>query len=253
MDARGVERAALVAHSYGTSVAFQVALLAPERVSRIAVYDGWAYSDQLPTSFHWARASGVGEAIFGAFYDQRAEDKVALGFYDPEIIPQALVDTVEDQLARPGTEAAALAAVRAMRYGEAESRYSEIAVPVLLLWGREDTVTPLHYGERMRNDLPDASLEVFAQCGHFPMIEARRPSTTALLRFIDEGVSAGAEVGVRAEVTREVPEAEVTTANELEPSVEASEEGPSEASPSDTSPDDTSGDERPWYEQERPR
>lgn len=190
MDARSVHRAALVAHSYGSSVALQVALLAPDRVERVALYDAWVYSDQLPTSFHWARAAGVGEIIFGAFYDQRTEDKIARAFFDPERIPQALVDTVEEQLARPGTRAAALAAVRAMRYERQEARYGEITQPVLLLWGREDAVTTLEFGERLANDLPEAELAVFPRCGHFPMIEARHASTGRLRRFLAAGPGA---------------------------------------------------------------
>ena len=184
MDARGVHRAAVVAHSYGSSVALRLALDAPERVSHIALYDALVYADQLPTSFHWARAGGVGELIFAAFYQERSEDKIANAFYDPEVIPQALVDTVEEQVSRPGTRAAALAAVRAMRYEAQEARYGEVEAPTLLLWGREDSVTTLDFGERLYTELPNAELKVYPRCGHFPMIEARRPSTRDLLAFL---------------------------------------------------------------------
>jgi len=194
MDARGVQSAALVAHSYGASVALEVALLAPERVERVALYDAWVFSSQLPTTFYWARGRGVGEAIFGAFYNERSEDKIAQAFYDPEVIPQALVDTVEAQLARPGTRAAALAAVRAMRYEDQEAHYGEIAQPVLLLWGREDAVTHVADGERLLSELPHARLEVYPRCGHFPMIEARRPSTAELVAFLDVPREAAASV-----------------------------------------------------------
>jgi len=184
MEARGIERAAVVAHSYGSSVALAMALQAPEKVTRIALYDAWVYPEQLPTTFHWARASGLGELIFGAFYDQRSEDKIALAFFDPEIIPQALIDVVEEQVSRPGTKAAALAAVRAMRYEAQASRYREIRQDTLLLWGREDAVTLLEFGERLSNELPNARLSVFPRCGHFPMIEAAVPSTRELVAFL---------------------------------------------------------------------
>lgn len=184
MAARGIERAAVVAHSYGSSVALAMALQAPEKVTRIALYDAWVYPEQLPTSFHWARASGLGELIFGLFYDQRSEDKIALAFFDPELIPQALVDVVEEQVSRPGTKAAALAAVRAMRFEAQAARYREIQQDTLLLWGREDAVTLLEHGERLSNELPSARLVVFPRCGHFPMIEAAVPSTRELVAFL---------------------------------------------------------------------
>ncbi len=189
MDARSVHRAAFVAHSYGSSVALKVALVAPERVERVALYDAWVYAEQLPTTFRWARARGVGEMIFAGFYAERTEDKIALAFHDPEIIPQALVDDVEEQVRRPGTRAAALASVRAMRFETQQTHYREIEQPVLLLWGREDAVTTLEVGERLSNDLANARLEIYPLCGHFPMIEAARPSTRDLLAFLQPGAA----------------------------------------------------------------
>ncbi|MEM9067340.1 MAG: alpha/beta fold hydrolase [Myxococcota bacterium] len=221
MDARSVHSASFVAHSYGSSVTLKIALLAPERVERIALYDAWVYAEQLPTSFHWARGRGVGEAIFGAFYNQRIEDKVALGFFDPEVIPQALVDNVEAQVSRPGTNAAALAAVRAMRYEDQQSRYGEIAQPVLLLWGREDTVTPLTFGERLVNELPNGRLEVYPRCGHFPMIEARRPSTRDLVGFLEGASAASDPVPVPMPVPMPMRESEETNVDRADDDTDA--------------------------------
>jgi len=76
--------------------------------------------------------------------------------------------------------------VRAQRYAEMQARYPSIQQPVLLMWGREDEVTLLPFGERLSHDLPHAHLVVFPRCGHFPMIEARGASTEALAKFLDE-------------------------------------------------------------------
>lgn len=187
MDRRGIDRAALVAHSYGSSVALTVALLAPERVSRIALYDAFVYPGQRNTFFEWADADGVGEVLFGAFYDQRPDERIALAFYDDANLPQALVDAVEAAVRRPGTTAAALAVARGMHLERLEARLGEITMPVLLLWGREDRVTRLAYGERLQNDLPNARLRVYPRCGHFPMIEAARPSRRDLVEFLAVG------------------------------------------------------------------
>lgn len=186
MDRLGVEQAAMVGHSWGSSVVLAAAVAAPHRVSRIALYDAYVYEDQLPTLFHWAKVDGVGEVLFAAFYDERPADKLATAFYDPRVIDQRLVDEVVDALDRPGTSAAALAAVRGMDYGSTAPRYREVEQPVLLLWGREDAVTPLGYGEQLAVELPNASLRIFPRCGHFPMIEAFHASTRALASFLEE-------------------------------------------------------------------
>ena len=186
LDQRGVTRAAMVGHSWGSSVVFAASLQAPERVSRIALYDAWVYEDQLPTFFHWARAEGVGEALFGLYYKQRIDERMALAFFDKKYVTEQLVESVDEAIERPGTVAAALAAVRGQDYSDAERRYRGIDKPTLLMWGREDLVTPLKYGERLVRDLPNARLVTYPRCGHFPMIEALTSSNRELVAFLAE-------------------------------------------------------------------
>lgn len=186
LEQRGVTKAAWVAHSWGSSVALEAAIHVPERVTRIALYDAWVYEDQLPTFFHWSRADGVGDALFSLFYSQRAEERISLAFYDKKYVTEKLVEDVEAALDRPGTTAAALAAVRGQNYEDIETRYRKIDKPTLLLWGREDIVTPLKYGERLTRDLPKSKLVVYPRCGHFPMIEALSTSNRDLVAFLEE-------------------------------------------------------------------
>ncbi len=188
MDQRGIPSAAVVAHSWGSSVALAMALAAPERVTRLALYDAWAYEGELPTTFLWARAGGVGEALFGLFYTERPDEKMALAFYDPDkYLTEPFVEAVETAMSWPGTTAAALAAAARPGHEEVEKTYRQVKQPVLLLWGREDQVALLAFGERLSHDLPHAHLIVYPQCGHMPMIEAAGASTDDLVMFLDEG------------------------------------------------------------------
>lgn len=184
LDERKVGKVAIVGHSYGSSVALAFALEYPEQVSRIALYDAWVYDSQLPSMFHMARAKGVGEVLFGLFYSERYEERLTMGFYDPDMVSEQLVEEVEKAFERPGTRAGALEAVRGMRFDEMESRYRTITAPTLLLWGREDLVTPVSIGEKLVRQLPNAKLNVYPRCGHFPMIEAVSESTRDLGAFL---------------------------------------------------------------------
>lgn len=186
LDQRGVEKSAIVAHSWGTSVALVMALQQPHRFTRLALYDAWAYEEQLPTAFIWARADIVGEIMWDWYYKERGEDKLAQAFYDKRFITQKLVDDVDFALDRPGTVAAALAAVRGMRYDLWEARYKTIKQPVLLLWGREDNTATVAVGERLNRDLPNSRMIVYPRCGHLPMIEAASQSNADLISFLGE-------------------------------------------------------------------
>lgn len=184
LDARGVDRAAVVAHSFGASVALAMALERPERVTRLALYDAFVFEEQIPPFLLWAREPGVGEILFGLYYDQRVDERLALAFHDQRFVTEELVHAVERAMARPGTRAAALATARGMRFAHLERRYRTIRQPVLLLWGREDTTTTVAHAERLARELPNAHLVVYPRCGHMPMIEAAAASTADLAAFL---------------------------------------------------------------------
>ncbi|MGH1342579.1 MAG: alpha/beta fold hydrolase [Nannocystales bacterium] len=212
MDQRGIERAAVVGHSWGSSVVLAMALDQPERVERIALYDAWVFEEQLPPMFVWARAKGLGELLFRLFYLERPDDKVELAYHDRSVVSQDHVEAIEQAQARPGTTAAALAAVRGQRYAEVQRHYHEIEQPVLLLWGREDRITLLEDGERLAGTLPNAELRVYPNCGHFPMREAEPASTRALVDFLAPARTKMPEPEVTAEPESTPPQAELQPA-----------------------------------------
>jgi 2-hydroxy-6-oxonona-2,4-dienedioate hydrolase len=50
-------------------------------------------------------------------------------------------------------------------------RLHQVKAPTLLLWGREDVFTSLPQAHRIATRIPDSTLEVFGECGHFPWLE----------------------------------------------------------------------------------
>ena len=199
LDQRGVSgKTAIVGHSWGSSVALMAAIQKPERISRIALYDAWVYDEQLPTFFHWAKADGVGEVLFDLWYTERPDDKMSNAFYDKRFVTEKFVEEVEAALERPGTVAAALAAVRGQHYDLVQAKYRTIDKPALLLWGRDDEVTTLQYGERLSHELKQAKLVVYPQCGHFPMIEAKDASNAELAEFLAPDLAASQQAAAPA-------------------------------------------------------
>jgi pimeloyl-ACP methyl ester carboxylesterase len=187
LDALGVERADVVAHSYGSSVALTLAREHPGRVGRVVLTDAFVYADQMPWYFAWARTPGVGELLFGLFYTQQLDWRIPLGFYDPGLATHDMVGKAREVLSLPGTRAAALAVVRGMGLEVAERGWAELDHPTLLVWGREDEVTPLAWGERLSRHLPRARLEVIPWAGHFPMLEAPETYNELLRAFLGDG------------------------------------------------------------------
>jgi uncharacterized protein (TIGR04551 family) len=186
LDKLGVKDVAIVGHSWGTSVALNMAVQQPERTRKIALYDAYVYDEQVPSFFAWAQKSGIGEILFSLFYTERLEDRAPLAYYDERYVTQARVDRVQADLDKPGTVAAALAAARGHHFGELHRQLQTFDRPVLLLWGEEDLITPVTFGHRLANELKNATLKTYPRCGHIPMVEARSQSTRDLVAFLEE-------------------------------------------------------------------
>ena len=185
LDSRGVRNVTLVGHSWGASVALAMALQVPERVRRIALYAAWVYQEQLPPFLPFAVGPFIGESIFSMWFQQRTRYRLALAFHDIRYVTHGLVSDVEQMIALPGSAAGALAALRSMDFAAQQRRYARLDKPAMLLWGRDDSVTPPKVAERLGQDLR-ATVRLYPNCGHFPMIEAARASNRDLAAFLAE-------------------------------------------------------------------
>lgn len=181
---KGVARAHVVGHSWGSSVVLAFARRHPERLARLVIISGWMYDEQLLPMMRWARVPGIGEALYATFYSQNIGERLYLNFVDPRLVSQRVVDEVERQMSLDGAVAAALAAARGMRFADSEAAYRTIQNPTLLIWGREDRVARLPFGERLARELPHARLVVLPRCGHIPMWECTGETSAALTDFL---------------------------------------------------------------------
>ncbi|MGA9661607.1 MAG: alpha/beta fold hydrolase [Pseudomonas alloputida] len=62
------------------------------------------------------------------------------------------------------------------------SHLHELQLPVLLLWGAEDAISPITVGKRLAQLIPDATLEVFPEAGH----DLGHTHAKAVARLIDK-------------------------------------------------------------------
>ena len=134
-------------------------------------------------------SSGLFESAMGNTFPKRGNyeymKKKAEGvFYDPAIATKELVDdvylTVNDLKKAMCVVAIAKSAVR----HNLEDRLHDIKVPTLLIWGVQDTVTPLWVGEKFKELIPNAELVKVDHCGHAPMMERPELFNIALDNFI---------------------------------------------------------------------
>lgn len=176
MDALGLARADVVGLSLGGWLAAELALRAPARVDRLVLVDAAG-----------TRVPGVPREDLFMAGPARARE---LLFDDPASeIARTLVPDVPppDRLeaALRGREAAArLLWNTHVAQRKLTSRLWRIAAPTLVVWGANDRVVPLPYGEAYRDGIPGAVMVVLDRCGHLPPFEAPDRFAAAVLDFL---------------------------------------------------------------------
>ncbi|MCG6955182.1 MAG: alpha/beta hydrolase [Gemmatimonadetes bacterium] len=190
---RDLKRLTLVGHSLGGGIALLVALrlmaAGDGRLHRLVLVAGAAYSQRLPPFVSLARHPKLSGLLWLLFGSRRIARRVLQSIvYDPSRVTAQQVEGYARPLSRPGARRALIAAALQVVPDDLEQivhRYPTLRVPALLLWGRGDPVVPLAVGQRLANDLPDATLVVLDACGHLPPEELPNESLAALEEFLD--------------------------------------------------------------------
>jgi pimeloyl-ACP methyl ester carboxylesterase len=65
-----------------------------------------------------------------------------------------------------------------------DNRLSEIRVPTLVMWGKQDQLLPVASGERYASGIAGAQLVTFDKCGHVPAQEHTAEFLAALMKFL---------------------------------------------------------------------
>lgn len=186
MDRVGFERAHVIAHSWGSSVALALALGYPDRVESLTLTGAWVYFDQLTSFFLWARVPGLGEALFSLFFDEQPELRYRMVFSNPDrFVNYDKLDRIKKVMKLPGFKRAALQAARDQNLEDLEKDYGLVGQETLLIWGEDDVVSFPFYGRRLLGDLPHARLVILPGCGHAPQIESAEIWGRTVLEFLE--------------------------------------------------------------------
>lgn len=194
--ALGLERLALAGHSMGGAVATAYALAYPSRVECLAlvgaVVPGFDY--RVSWVYRVLAAPGLGELVGGLMWPGLLRAALTRCFCRPEAAElDYLVRSSYPIRVSPEGRAAFLSTLRSVRtdfMAEAD-RYrrglASLALPVLLIHGRQDRIVSPAHPETVAAHLPRAEVRWLQGCGHFPQIECRDAVNEWLTDFVVTG------------------------------------------------------------------
>jgi len=71
-----------------------------------------------------------------------------------------------------------------------DDKLSQIRVPTLVVWGKQDQLVPFSSGEKYTAGIPGARLVAFDKCGHIPKAEKTAEFVSAVMAFLDTSATA---------------------------------------------------------------
>lgn len=164
--------AILVGNSFGGHVALRVAIDRPELVSGLVL----------------AGSSGLIERTTVREVQLRPSrewltEKIGELFHDRSKMSVDDVDRAFRELSRRGGARAMVKLSRSARRNHMGDRLAEIKAPTLLIWGRQDAVTPPEAAQQFHKLIRGSRLVWLDQCGHAPMIEQPEQFASLLIEF----------------------------------------------------------------------
>ncbi len=176
-----IEKANIIAHSFGGRVAIWFAARSSEMVNRLILIDSAGIKPERTVKYHMkvTLAKSARKILLRPFF----------GWYGERIL-DALYRVLgsKDYRQRRGIMRSVL--VRVVNE-DLQNLLKEIMAPTLLIWGEKDQDVPLSHGKIMEKKIGDAGLVVFPGAGHFSYLDR----FTDFCRIVDNFFGASGQRG----------------------------------------------------------
>lgn len=177
----GITRASLVGNSLGGWTVAAFALAHPEKVDRLVLVDaaGFAITGDIDPRI----VNGLNPSTRDAI-----KQVMGLVFYNKQLFASdAAVDAFFTRRMTAGDGYTIQRFIDSIVHGEdvLDNKLAAIKHPTLIVWGKEDGLTPLAtLGERFKKEIVGSELFVIEKCGHVPQLEKPAEFNAALMKFL---------------------------------------------------------------------
>ena len=170
LDLKGIH---LLGNSLGGHVALVQVLKHPERIKTLIL----------------TGSSGLFENGMGDTYPKRGDreyirKKTEFTFYDPKMATEELVNEVFEITNNRLKVIKIIALAKSAIRNNLGQELNSVQQPTLLIWGKNDQVTPPFVAEEFHKLIPNTELYFIDKCGHAPMMEVPTEFNVLLEAFL---------------------------------------------------------------------
>lgn len=184
IDALGLEKVNLVGNSFGGSLAFSVALKAPDKVNKVITMGAMGIEMDIPY--------GLNEVWGYQGTKEHMKELIDLFTYNKEFATDELATVRHEASMEPGFHEAFSSMFPHPRQSSVDNlsfsdeELKQIKHKTLLVHGREDKVVPVKTSLHLINLLEFADLHIFGGCGHWVQIEKSNEFAELVNNFVRE-------------------------------------------------------------------
>lgn len=196
MDDLKIDAACLVGHGMGGGVAQVVACAWPERVTRLCLVDSVAFDAWPRRAARLARwlssIAPLGRALGAPLLASLAHGSLLAGYASAETGRHSLDHYLHAFTNHLGVDAL-VTQLRAMRDPSVPALGSQLGgvrQPTAIVWGRLDPFLAVSVGERLRDAIPGATLEIIPDARHYTPEDSPERVARAIGELLSRGVSA---------------------------------------------------------------
>ena len=187
LDTLGVKQVVLVGNALGGEIAWQTAVLAPERVRKLVLIDADGYPPavlSMPLAFQVASMRGmrwVSERILPRLMVIASVRSV---FGNDDKVTTDKVDRYFELNLRVGNRRALFQRMDQAQFGASAALIRRVQAPTLVMWGERDEMISPDHGSLFCQDIPRCTLVTFPELGHLPQEEDAERTLASLRAFL---------------------------------------------------------------------
>jgi pimeloyl-ACP methyl ester carboxylesterase len=187
LDTLGVKHVVLVGNALGGEVAWQTAVLAPERARKLVLIDAEGYPPavlSMPLALQMASMRGmrwVSERILPRLMVMASLRSV---FGNDDKVTTDKVDRFFELNLRVGNRRALFQRMDQAQFGASAALIRRVQAPTLVIWGERDEMISPDHGSLFCQDIPRCKLVTFPELGHLPQEEDAERTLAALRSFL---------------------------------------------------------------------
>ena len=175
VDFKQYQNLHVLGNSLGGHITLLFALARPELISSLIL----------------TGSSGLFESAMGSTFPKRGDkqyirDKVQATFYDPNIATEEMIEEVFETTNSRNKAIRIIATAKSAIRHNLGDKLHQIKAPTLLIWGKQDSVTPPFVAEKFHELIADSRLIFVDKCGHAPMMEQPEIFNDHLAKFLEE-------------------------------------------------------------------